>query len=437
MPTPHKTPPKSPIADELSAIDDLLAKLEFDSAPPPITPGKAVPPTPVKLRSGQDLSPASLPPPTVIEPTGVLHHATLVFMHGFTDSGRIHSRKWLPALQARLEAAEISGLRLVFLTAPSRRISCFGEPRPKENAWHDYFTDHGGSEGHPEIEEEINESHLEWTRGQVHKALDAEAAKLNGDTSRIALIGESQGSCCALDAALTYRKRLRGVFCSIGQLYSVTPVPPDRKSLPIVTFNGASDKCIAASLSLTTYARLLSAGYDRMRMHVQPLLDHKGGTGEEAALLVETIKEWGLVRLTDIRSNKAATTTAVVYVGDEEQGVGEEPTSPSRQLSGKTKGGKGGGAATGSEGKPPRSGGKGGGSAANTPREATPTGGATPSTGPPTEPTAPKSGGDSGAKRSGGKGSGGKKGGKGGGKGGADEAAPVGIGTHGPNTSSS
>ena len=177
-------------------------------------------------------------------------------------------------------------------------------------------------------------------------------------------------------------------------------------------------------------------GY-RMRMHVQPLLDHKGGTGEEAALLVETIKEWGLVRLTDIRSNKAATTTAVVYVGDEEQGVGEEPTSPSRQLSGKTKGGKGGGAATGSEGKPPRSGGKGGGSAANTPREATPTGGATPSTGPPTEPTAPKSGGDSGAKRSGGKGSGGKKGGKGGGKGGADEAAPVGIGTHGPNTSSS
>ena len=36
----------------------------------------------------------------------MLHHATLVFMHGFTDSGRIHSRKWLPALQARLEAAE-------------------------------------------------------------------------------------------------------------------------------------------------------------------------------------------------------------------------------------------------------------------------------------------------------------------------------------------
>ena len=271
-------------------------------------------------------------------------------MHGFTDSGRIHSRKWLPALQARLEPPRSPAS--AWSSSRRRRvtISCFGEPRPKENAWHDYFTDHGGSEGHPEIEEEINESHLEWTRGQVHKALDAEAAKLNGDTSRIALIGESQGSCCALDAALTYRKRLRGVFCSIGQLYSVTPVPPDRKSLPIVTFNGASDKCIAASLSLTTYARLLSAGYDRMRMHVQPLLDHKGGTGEEAALLVETIKEWGLVRLTDIRSNKAATTTAVVYVGDEEQGVGEEPTSPSRQLSGKNKGGKGGGAATGSEG---------------------------------------------------------------------------------------
>ena len=28
--------------------------------------------------------------------------------------------------------------------------------RPKLHAWHDYYTDHGGDEGHPEIEEEVD-----------------------------------------------------------------------------------------------------------------------------------------------------------------------------------------------------------------------------------------------------------------------------------------
>ena len=95
-------------------------------------------------------------------------------------------------------------------------------------------------------------------------------ARLDGATSRIVLLGQSQGSCCALDAALTYRTTIGGVFCSIGQLYAptlahATRSRADRCALRIITFNGAADRCIAASLALRSYAELLDRGFYDMR----------------------------------------------------------------------------------------------------------------------------------------------------------------------------
>ena len=73
-------------------------------------------------------------------------------------------------------------------------------------------------------------------------------------------------------------------------MYSVTPAPaPGREALRIVTFNGAADQVIGAGLALRTYARLLELGFRQMRMHVQPLLDHRGSTAEEAELLAASL----------------------------------------------------------------------------------------------------------------------------------------------------
>jgi predicted esterase len=186
-------------------------------------------------------------------------------MHGFTDNAKNYAETLLPMLSAELGSSEQppdAHVRFVFLQAPQRRISCYGEPRQRHAAWHDYFTDHGGEEGKPELEEELDTAHLEWTRRQVHRVLDVEAARLSGHTSRLVLLGQSQGSCCAIDAALTYKECLGGLFCSIGQLYSVTPAPaPGREALRIVTFNGAADQVIGAGLALRSYARLLELGF--------------------------------------------------------------------------------------------------------------------------------------------------------------------------------
>ena len=258
------------------------------------------PETPKKLRSGSDISPAMLPPAHVIEPTAEPHSGTLVILHGFTSSGETYAAQQVPKLTRTLgRRTELARLRLVYLNAPQRRITCYRDAktgqRPKLQGWHDYYTDHGGSEGRPEVEEEVDRLHVEWTRKQVHKVLDQEAARLGHDFSRLALVGESQGSCCALDCALTYRKQLGGVFCSIGQRYEMTPAPPERKALPIYTFNGAADRCIAPSLALRSYAALLDAGYSRMRMHIQPGLGHEGSSAAESQLLASALSAWGLL----------------------------------------------------------------------------------------------------------------------------------------------
>ena len=127
---------------------------------------------------------------------------------------------------------------------------------------------------------------MAWARERIHAAIDAEArlctcppggalrgpipervgsslqaAALGGDYSRVAIGGASQGCCMALDAALTHRELLGGVFASFGHVYEctarLTPYPEGRNALPISAFHGAADECIAASLALRKYADLV------------------------------------------------------------------------------------------------------------------------------------------------------------------------------------
>lgn len=67
----------------------------------------------------------------------------------------------------------------------------------------------------------------------MHAAIDDEAARLgSAGLGKLALLGESQGACVALDAALSYPSGiLGGVFASYGMLYSYTRVPPDKVRL--------------------------------------------------------------------------------------------------------------------------------------------------------------------------------------------------------------
>ena len=234
----------------------------------------------------------ALPRPYVLEPReGGEAVCSLLLLHGFACSARSCAASWVPFFEKMGDLRD--RCRLVFLNAPKRQISCYGRDKPTEAAWHDYFSDHGGAEGRPEIEEDIDLHDLAESRALVHAAVDAEAARYGGDYSRVALFGESQGGCTALDVATTHAKTLGGVFCSFGQLYSATPVAPRNKDLKVVVWHGSRDATIAPSLTLRSVSRLLDRGFKRLTLHVEDGLGHCENSQSEAACLGKALRNWG------------------------------------------------------------------------------------------------------------------------------------------------
>ncbi|KAH8053432.1 hypothetical protein JL722_9666 [Aureococcus anophagefferens] len=118
--------------------------------------------------------------------------------------------------------------------------------------------------------------------------------RYGGDYGRVALFGESQGGCTALDAATTHAKCVGGVFCSFGQLYSATPVSSSNKQLKVVVWHGSRDATIAPSLCLRSLSRLLDRGYKKLTLHVEDGLGHCENSATEAPL-AKALKNWGFV----------------------------------------------------------------------------------------------------------------------------------------------
>ena len=69
------------------------------------------------------------PAPVVISP-GAPHDATLLLLPGFTCSAESMAESWMPAISETL--GDRGGrLKLVFLNAPEREVSCYGDERPR------------------------------------------------------------------------------------------------------------------------------------------------------------------------------------------------------------------------------------------------------------------------------------------------------------------
>lgn len=283
---------------ESEVLADSVAGLSLDETTHPAaddtSPPQRQPSTPKTPKTPK--TPSGLPRPFVVEPRPAAHVATLIMLHGFTWSGKKLAHGWMPALAQKLGKRTLSTLKVVWLNAPVREVSCYGPERQRLAAWHDYYTDHGGDEGHPEIEEEINEEHVAWARAQIHAVIDAEAALLGGDYKRVAVGGASQGCCMALDAALSHARVIGGCFASFGQVYKCTAqldLAPN-KELPITAFHGAGDRIIAVSLAMRSYADLVDRGYTRFHMHVEPSIGHCEPSDAESDVLCASLHQWGL-----------------------------------------------------------------------------------------------------------------------------------------------
>ena len=167
------------MADE--ALSSAIDALTISDAPEPTTPAArdaeksdGTPTTPKTKKvssSGGSASgkktPSALLPPFITQPAPGEHAATLVMLPGFTNTGKAYGNGWLPTRRQKLGGKRFGRIKFVWLNAPVRAVSCYGEEWPRLPAWHDYFTDHGGAEGRPDIEETVDVGQLEWSAAQV------------------------------------------------------------------------------------------------------------------------------------------------------------------------------------------------------------------------------------------------------------------------------
>merc|ERR1719504_79034 len=90
------------------------------------------------------------------------------------------------------------------------------------SAWYDYLANSDGKREDPACHES-----LVAVRQLLHAIVEQEASELDGRVDRILLGGKSQGCCTALDAALTFPKKLAGFIGIVGHLLGCSPVEAD------------------------------------------------------------------------------------------------------------------------------------------------------------------------------------------------------------------
>lgn len=176
----------------------------------------------------------------VVAPSGA-HMYTVILAHGFSSTGvELHAKvhEFFPTWFARQA-------RFVYLTAPLRRITCYGERWYR--AWHDYLTHHG-DDGEA-VEESIAFDDLLETREALHAAIRREWSVARP----LVLFGESQGGCCAIDAALTSTLPVHAI-ATYAMRYSSTPERAVRAGPHAHVFHSRTDAVIPYALARASLA---------------------------------------------------------------------------------------------------------------------------------------------------------------------------------------
>ena len=163
------------------------------------------------------------------------HRLTVVALHGFNSSG--------PEFQAKLRSLlprhVRNHTRLVFPSAPTRRITCYRNSRM--SAWHDYFTNYGDFDDAQE--EDIDVEQLKESSSRIQMLVAAERERC----SRTVLLGESQGGCVAIDVALRFNVPAISLF---GQRYRSSP--SDAFHPPIFSLHGGWDTVIPPEIGVSS-----------------------------------------------------------------------------------------------------------------------------------------------------------------------------------------
>ena len=168
----------------------------------------------------------------ISEPTGT-HVCTIIALHGFTSN----AQQFRDKLEAVFPGAIKQNARVLFPNAPLRAISCYDGR--KHRSWHDYFSNYGDSGENKE--ESIDVAQLDETSTEIGSMVCTERKR----SKHVWLLGESQGACVALDAAIRARAP---VIMLYGQRYTSTSTQSD--ATIVYSFHGGHDTVIPSTIGI-------------------------------------------------------------------------------------------------------------------------------------------------------------------------------------------
>ena len=134
-------------------------------------------------------------------------------------------------------------IKYIIPKAPLRKTTIF--KNQKYTSWYDYLTPHCDKEP------EINESHLLKTRMKIHKYIQKEI-NYHNDPTKIFLAGMSQGCCVAIDAGITFNKKIGGIIGFKGHTMSKS-IKDFQTIQNIWVCHGENDKTIFYNFAKKSY----------------------------------------------------------------------------------------------------------------------------------------------------------------------------------------
>lgn len=174
--------------------------------------------------------------------------ASIIWLHGLGADGH-DFEPIVPELGLPADAA----IRFIFPHAPAIPVTInAGYVMP---AWYDILD--------MSIDRKVDVAQLMNSADAIRKLIDREVER-GVDSSRIVVAGFSQGGAVAIQAALTYPRRLAGLlglstyFATAG---SIQPNPVNA-GLPVKICHGTADPMVPESIGRKGYEKLSELGYE-------------------------------------------------------------------------------------------------------------------------------------------------------------------------------
>ncbi len=185
-------------------------------------------------------------PGVEIEPTSQAN-AAVIWLHGLGADGHDFE-----PIVPQLRLPDTAAVRFVFPHAPAIPVTVNGGMVMP--AWYDILD--------IDIDRRVDIDQLMVSADAVRALVDREIDR-GIDSRRVVVAGFSQGGAVALQAALTYPKRLAGIvalstYFATGDLIQLHAV---NKGLPIFVGHGTRDPVVPERLGRAGYERLKELGY--------------------------------------------------------------------------------------------------------------------------------------------------------------------------------